>query len=146
MKKINISFLLYLGLCMSLCLNFITVYAAKKLVPETLDGAKIVKTQGLYELVMSQEKLVIIDSRLYKEYNKGHIQGSISLQDNLMSENKLKDYVPTKSTPLLFYCNGIRCFRSYNASNKALKWGYTNIYWYREGWKDWKKKGMPISL
>ena len=34
--------------------------------------------------------------------------------------------------------------RSTDAVNKALAWGYKNVYWYRGGWKEWTEKRLPV--
>jgi len=49
-----------------------------------------------------------------------------------------------KNTPLLFYCNGVRCLRSSDSLTKAVGWGYTNLFWFRGGWKEWTEKRLPM--
>lgn len=121
------------------------IQAEKPFAPELLEGATVITTEEIITLITSKPELVIIDSRRNEEYKKGHIEGSIALLDKTMTLKSLKNIAPNHNTPLLFYCNGIRCMRSYNASIKAISWGYTNIYWFRGGWKEWKAKEMPIS-
>ncbi len=122
------------------------VYAEKPLAPKSLEGTTVITTDDIYKLAASKPNLVIIDSRRKEEYEKGHIEGSISLLNTKMTQDNLKKLVATTDTPVIFYCNGARCMRSYNASKVAVDWGYKNIYWFRGGWKEWKNKGMPISL
>jgi len=119
--------------------------AEKPLAPMTLDGTTTVTAEEVFKLVTSKPDLIIIDSRRNEEYAKGHIEGSVSLLDKTMTEDDLKNQVATKMTPVLFYCNGARCMRSFKASKKAISWGYKNIYWFRGGWKEWQKKEMPVS-
>jgi len=121
------------------------VLAEKPLAPEKLQGAIRVGAEEAVELIINMKNLIIVDSRKEVEYLKGHIQGSVNLLDTEMTLEKLSKHVPDKSTPLLFYCNGQRCLRSLRASTKALDWGYEKIYWFRGGWSEWIKKGMPIS-
>lgn len=120
-------------------------YAEKPLAPKSLEGTTAVITEDVYKLTTSKADLVIIDSRRKEEYIKGHIEGSISLLNTKMTQANLKKLVATTDTPVLFYCNGARCMRSYSASKMAVNWGYKNIYWFRGGWKEWKTKELPVS-
>ncbi|MCW8929595.1 MAG: rhodanese-like domain-containing protein [Gammaproteobacteria bacterium] len=122
-----------------------TVWAEKPFAPKTLPGTIQVNAEETVELIMNMPNLLVIDTRKETEYTKGHIQGSISLSDTEMTLEKLSQYAPNKSQAILFYCNGERCLRSSNAAKKALKWDYKLIYWFRTGWNEWVKKGMPIS-
>lgn len=120
-------------------------WAEKPLAPEQLQGTIRIDAEGAAELIVNTPNLVVIDSRKDIEYSKGHIQGSISLLDTLMTLEKLSEHVPDKATPILFYCNGERCLRSSRAATKALEWGYETVYWFRGGWNEWVEKGMPVS-
>lgn len=120
-------------------------WAEKPLAPEKLQGATRVSAEETVDLIIKVKDLVIVDSRKETEYLKGHIQGSVNLLDAEMTIEKLSKHVPDKSAPLLFYCNGERCLRSLRAATKALDWHYKKIYWFRGGWSEWVKKGMPVS-
>lgn len=50
-----------------------------------------------------------------------------------------------KSTPIIFYCNGGECWKSYKACRTALKSGYSHVYWMRGGMPEWKAKGFPTE-
>jgi len=60
-----------------------------------------------------------------------------------MKRDDLEKVAPDKSGPILFYCNGTRCKRSTDAIRKAQKWDYTNLIWFRGGWKEWTDKRLP---
>lgn len=127
-----------------LCVNQVA-WAEKPLAPESLQGTIRVDAEKAAELIVNTPNLVVIDSRKDIEYSKGHIQGSVSLLDTEMTLEKLSEHAPDKSAPILFYCNGERCLRSSRAATKALEWEYKVVYWFRGGWNEWVKKGMPIS-
>lgn len=116
----------------------------KPLAPEGIPGAVVLSANEVVELILNTPGLVIIDSRKQQEYTKGHIEGAISLLDTYMKMEELERIAPAKSSPILFYCNGIRCMRSSNAIAKAIDWGYTNLYWFRGGWKEWQQNRLPI--
>ena len=121
------------------------VYAEKPLAPEQIPGASALTAEGAAELILSTPELVVIDARKQEEFAAGHIEGAISMLNTTMTEASLAQLVPNKNTPILFYCNGERCMRSTDATQKALSWGYQSVYWFRGGWKEWSEKQMPIA-
>ena len=50
-----------------------------------------------------------------------------------------------KSAPLVFFCNGGECWKSYKASVLASKAGYTKSNWCRGGTPEWSAKGLPTQ-
>jgi len=113
-------------------------------VPEKIEGASNLTAEQVVELVLSNPELVIIDSRKKTEYVKGHIEGSINILNTQLTEYEMQKVLPDKSSHVLFYCNGSRCMRSSDATSKALSWGYSNVYWFRGGWKEWTSKKLPV--
>lgn len=131
--------------CLALCLACFNVLAGPKpVVPEQIPGAENLSAEQVIDLILSRPDLVLIDSRKKTEYVKGHIEGAFNLLNTNMTREDLEKIAPNKSATLLFYCNGERCIRSSDAVSKALSWGYTNIYWFRGGWKEWTEKRLPV--
>ncbi len=81
---------------------------------------------------------IIIDTRNKVEYNVIHIKGATNI---LVGKMKKKDLLELRelesSTPIIFYCNGTTCSKSYKATRKAAIWGFNNIYVYNEGIFAW---------
>jgi len=117
---------------------------AKEDVPESLAGTTKVSAEKLIELLQSSPDLVVVDSRKPSDRAKGFIEGSVALPNTDTNEASLASNVKSKSTPIAFYCNGIKCGRSYAAAKIALGLGYTKIYWFRGGWDEWTQKGLPV--
>jgi rhodanese-related sulfurtransferase len=123
-------------------------------VPPALTGAQLV---GPDDVSKAQSTgAVLIDTRVAAEYAEGHIKGAISVpyrekSDKAVSfdpgqdEFNLAKLPPNKAAAVVMYCNGPECWKSFKASTVAMKAGYTNILWYREGFPNWKAKGMPIE-
>jgi rhodanese-related sulfurtransferase len=122
-----------------------SVQAEKKLAPESIDGTTRVSAEKIFELFDEYDDLVIIDSRKPADREAGYIEGSVPLPDFDTTGASLAKHLASKSTPVVFYCNGERCGRSGNAANVAIKEGYTNIFWFRGGWEEWEKKGYPVA-
>lgn len=111
--------------------------------PEFVDGATRVTAEELIGLVEQHEDLVIIDSRIAGDRRQGYLEGSVSLPDVDTNCDSLAAIVPGVSTPVLFYCNGVKCGRGAKAAQIALACGYRNVYWFRGGFEEWLAKGYP---
>lgn len=120
-------------------------WADKPTAPVAIEGATNLSAEEVVALILETPTLVVIDSRKDEEFAKGHIERAVSLLDTTMTPEALAHHVSAKDTPILFYCNGARCLRSSHAINKALAWGYRNIYWFRGGWVEWREKKLPVS-
>jgi len=121
-----------------------SAFAEKKEVPQFIDGTVRVSAEEMIDLVEQYDELVIIDSRKKSDVAKGFIEGSISLPNTETDAKSLAKHVASKSTPVLFYCNGSKCGRSVKASKIALAEGYTKVYWFRGGIQEWEAKGLPV--
>lgn len=44
-----------------------------------------------------------------------------------------------RGRPMVFYCQGPQCWMSYNAALRAIRLGYTQVYWYRGGVEAWQQ-------
>jgi len=122
-----------------------SLFAAEKpYAPVSIPGTIIVSAEEVVELTLSRPELVIIDSRKKSEYSKGHIEGAVNLLNTTTRREDLAALCPDKTTPIVFYCNGIRCLRSSDAIRKAMDWDYRNVFWFRGGWKEWMDKRLPI--
>ncbi len=51
----------------------------------------------------------------------------------------------TRTYPIVFLCEGSRCWESYNAALRAAKMGFTQVMWYRGGLEAWHAAGLPMT-
>ena len=124
---------------------FSSVVAAEKpYAPESLPGATILTAEEVISMILGNPDLVVIDSRKKTEFIKGHIEGAINILNTELEIEDLESIVPDRAAALLFYCNGVRCLRSSDAITRAVDWGYTNLFWFRGGWKEWTEKRLPV--
>jgi rhodanese-related sulfurtransferase len=121
-----------------------SAFAGKKEVPPFIDGTVRVSAEEVIELVEANANLVILDSRKKSDFQKGYIEGSISLPNTETSASTLAKHLKSKTTPVVFYCNGIKCGRSMKAARIAVAEGYNKIYWFRGGMEEWEAKGLPV--
>jgi PQQ-dependent catabolism-associated CXXCW motif protein len=49
-----------------------------------------------------------------------------------------------KAAPIVFYCLA-DCWMSWNATKRAAGYGYTQLYWYRDGTTGWEAAKLPTA-
>jgi rhodanese-related sulfurtransferase len=120
-----------------------SVQAAKKVSPETVNGATTVSTNEAKKLF--DQGITFIDVRSNRDWEAGRIPGSIHLElHHEFTEQSLGEVIG-KDQPVVFYCNSTGCMRSSHASQKAVAWGYKRVYYYRLGFPAWKQTGYAIQ-
>lgn len=113
----------------------------KVIVPDEIPGVETLTAEGLIEKANNTRELIIIDARIGKDRAIGYIEDSVSLPDINTNCDTLSELVKNRQTPLLFYCNGVKCGRSVVAVKIAKSCGYKNLSWFRGGFEEWREKG-----
>jgi rhodanese-related sulfurtransferase len=113
--------------------------------PMSIAGATTVDAKAIIALMESKPDLVIIDNRRAEDYANGFIEGAVRVLDTDMTEAVLASHVKTKATPVLFYCNGVKCGRAAKATEMAVRWGYTQVHYYALGMEEWRALGLPVA-
>jgi rhodanese-related sulfurtransferase len=123
-------------------------------VPPTLAGVTVVTAEQAKAMV--ERGVPIVDTRVGNEYADAHIKGARNVP---YKEKSAKDVgfnpkddqfdlakLPAdKAAPVIFYCNGPECWKSYKASRVASQAGYGKVQWLRGGFPEWKAKGFPTE-
>ncbi len=112
--------------------------------PMQISGANTVNAQQIFDLITKRPNLVILDNRKEEDYAAGHLEGAIRLLDTDVSSETLARHVASKDTPVLFYCNGVKCGRAAKATERAVQLGYSNVFYYALGMEEWNKEGLPL--
>ncbi|PLX99291.1 MAG: hypothetical protein C0623_09435 [Desulfuromonas sp.] len=73
------------------------------------------------------------------EFNDLHIAGSVNIPLHALNEQLPTD----KERTLVFYCLGMKCTASWRAAEKAVKFGYSNVFAFRAGLPAWVAAGYP---
>ncbi len=99
-----------------------------------------VETIELEELYSKRNDVVIFDVRSSYEYDTLHIKGAqhLALNDREFVST-LQTLRKQESRPLVFYCNGHTCKKSYKATQKAMRVNVDNVYAYDAGIFEWTK-------
>lgn len=112
--------------------------------PPSIEGAVTIDAEQLIALVVDHQDTVLIDSRLGTDRADGYIEGSVYLVDSKTDCDSLARLIGTRTTPVIFYCNGVRCDRSGRAVGIAVACGYRDVYWFRGGIEEWRAKEFPL--
>lgn len=118
---------------------------AKIIVPEHIAGVQTLVAEDVVKLATNTPDLVIIDARIQGDRKHGYLEDSVSLPDIETNCTSLKKIIPSKHSPALFYCNGIKCGRSVVAIKIAKSCGYTNLHWFKGGFEEWKTRGFQYT-
>lgn len=113
--------------------------------PDVVEGARTVTLDQARSLF--DAGAVFIDVRDPQTWSLGHIEGSVNLDFNASEFAVL--YISReldRETPIVFYTNSPLEARSAMASFFASRWGYTNVYYFREGFYSWMAADFPVEL
>jgi rhodanese-related sulfurtransferase len=120
-----------------LALMSVSALAASEKFPGRKDFPKI----PVYELSDLHSKfydVVVVDARSRYEFNTLRIKGSINIpvaDDNF--EQEVAKLRAKTDKPIVFYCNGRTCHKSYIAVKKAQAAGINNTFAYDAGVFEW---------
>lgn len=99
------------------------------------------------QLTQQRNQYAIVDVRSAYEYQTLHIEGAESIP---LSAAKFTDDIKSLSAkekkPLVFYCNGTTCDKSYKAASVALAAGLKPVWVYDAGIFAWAKANPTKTL
>jgi len=98
---------------------------------------------------MKQENknLKVINVLEEKYFKKEHLPESINIPEG--SETFLEAVekeLGSKTDPVVVYCASLECDASPKAARKLEDAGYTQVYDFEGGVKEWKENNLPIVL
>ena len=91
------------------------------------------------------DSLLFIDARAEEYYQKGHIPNSIC-NDNFDSLVYQVEDLITYINGFVVYCSDDDCGSSEDLAYQLQEQGFTNIYLFKGGWKQWTENELPIEL
>jgi rhodanese-related sulfurtransferase len=135
--------------------QFIYVASLGITAPDAIQGVTRVSAETAADLV--KQDVTFVDTRSQKEFDNEHIRGAVIapyVEKSLMEVNfdaskddfsALASLKLDKSRPVVFFCNGPECWKSYKASRAAVQAGYIKVYWFRGGMPEWREKRLPVE-
>ena len=97
-----------------------------------------VKVIDKSQLIKKMDQVVIVDARSPLEFKTLRIKGAknIPVSSKTFVE-KVKELRKTTTKPIVFYCNGRTCMKSYIASKKCIQAKIKNVSAYDAGMFEW---------
>ena len=126
--------------------------------PQELSGAIVVDVGAVARLAESGAR--VVDTRALHDFLAGHLPGAVHVDYRERSAREPafdpgEDDAPAflarlqkfaaKDRPVVFYCNGPSCWKSYKAAVAASRAGYRQVYWFRNGFSAWLQDGRPSA-
>jgi PQQ-dependent catabolism-associated CXXCW motif protein len=136
-------------------------------VPATVTGGRAIGTAEA-EALWEDHRALFVDvlpaprrpenlplGTLWKPVPRRDIPGSLWLPDvgrgalspefdAYFRENLARTSKGDKATPMVFYCLA-DCWMSWNATKRAAAYGYSQLYWYRDGTTGWEAAQLPTA-
>jgi len=138
MKKVSVYFLsLFFTLLAGQAL------AEKKVSPTSVDGATSVNATQAKALF--DKGVLFVDVRSDKDWAAGRIPDAVHIELKKVYSEATLGKEMKKDEAAVIYCNGPSCLRSSKASAQAVGWGFSKIYYFREGYPAWKSAGYPTE-
>lgn len=123
--------------------------------PLSIPGGTMVTTAAVVDAMNKHVQFLLIDAldapghrSIPSAYDFGYAGRGGDFEDRVQQQlwqelssltNRRPDY------PLVFFCQGSRCWESYNAALRAIHMGFSNVYWYRGGLAAWQSAGLPLA-
>lgn len=111
--------------------------------PEQVEGATRVSVDEAYDYF--EQGIPFVDVRKPSDYDSGRIPGATNLDVNENFSTESLAQIAGANDPVVIYCNGAACERSAKASEMAVSWGYTKVYYFFDGFPGWDNAGLPIE-
>lgn len=90
------------------------------------------------DLLKDFNNVVIVDARSKLEFETLHIKDSVNIP---VANKKFGEMMialrKTTNKPIVFYCNGRSCYKSYKATKTAMKVGLKDVFAYDAGIFEW---------
>ncbi len=104
----------------------------------------VIEIEDLYQKL---DQVLVVDVRSTYEFETIHVKGAINIPvANLVFISRLKKAIKSDPKPVVFYCNGITCQKSYKACRKAIESGVKDAYAFDLGIFNWTKKHPKNSV
>jgi rhodanese-related sulfurtransferase len=114
-----------------------------------------VRTLDTEQFFKMMKDVTVVDARTKFEWEVMHVNGALNVPVDEVDTGKSRSFekgmeklltqIP-KTRPIVFYCNGKTCPKSYEAARRtATRVGFANVYAYDAGIADWVKAYPEVT-
>jgi rhodanese-related sulfurtransferase len=123
--------------------------------PTSVKGARIVTVEEAKGL-LDKKAASFFDTRSPLNFGKGHLPGATLIAykeksqfaadfDATQDSFDLAKLPADKNATIVIHSDGPSGWKSYKATVFAVKAGYRNVLWMRDGYAGWTAKGLPVE-
>lgn len=105
--------------------------------PRTIDR------ESLKKKLDNGDDIKIIEVLMPKPFEQAHIKGAINIPLNQIGREATSRF--NKDDEIIVYCADTDCQASPKAAQKLETFGFTNVWDYEGGKKDWMDAGYPVE-
>jgi rhodanese-related sulfurtransferase len=87
-----------------------------------------------------------VDVRTLTRWDLGRIPGGVLLDLKIDFDDAGLAEIAGKDQEVVIYCEGPKCLRSSQACTEAVSWGFTKVYYFRDGFPGWRAAGYPVEV
>lgn len=124
-----------------------TASAADELVFPHRTHFKQVPVMEIEQLHRTLDSVTVVDVRTRYEYDVLHVKGALHIP---LHKEKLpaavRELRAKSDKPIVFYCNGTTCKKSYEAAELAMQHGIDKVYAYDAGIDAWSGKYPELCV
>jgi len=99
--------------------------------------------ETLKQKLDNNEDVKLIEVLMPKPFNQAHIKGAINIPLNKIAKEATERF--HKDDQIIVYCADKECKASPAAAEKLETFGFSNVYDYEGGKKDWMEAGYPVE-
>lgn len=108
-------------------------------------GYREMPLEQLVEVVKAANpSIFIVDARSVKFDDGKRIPGAKAIPADAPIEN-ISANLPDKAAMVIVYCSNIQCPASQLLADRLVEMGYTNVWKYPGGIKEWKSRGHQLE-
>lgn len=89
------------------------------------------------------EEFVLVDALGPDHYASSHLPGAVNLPYEFADD--AEEVLPDKGAEIVVYCMSIMCSASGEEARELEGMGYTNVFHYAGGKRDWMEAGLPVE-
>jgi len=109
----------------------------EEVMPRTIDR------ETLKAKLDNGDDIKLIEVLMPKPFNEAHIKGAINIPLNNIAKEASGRF--NKDDEIVVYCADKECKASPAAAEKLETFGFSNVYDYEGGKKDWMEAGYPVE-
>ena len=111
----------------------------------TAQKFQLIDRAGLKAKLDNKDKFQFWNVLTKENYKpEANIAGSQWIPIDTITEKLASEKVAVKGETIVVYCGGPQCPSSKQAAEKLASLGYTNVFAYEGGLKDWSEGGFPL--